>query len=100
MAWSGGEFEEPMPGTRTQTTSRNLLLQTYICAAELATWGVGPDVLKDHIDVLRLLLRLAHCTIVLFSSDFSSACHKKGGTCNPIHPIGNSLKKQKPRTKV
>ncbi len=35
--------------TRTQTnmhlslTSRNLLAQTYICAAELATWGVGPD---------------------------------------------------------
>ncbi len=24
--------------------SRNLLLQTDICAAELATWGVGPDV--------------------------------------------------------
>ncbi len=44
MAWSGSEFEESMPYTRTQTTSRNLLLQTYICAAELATWGVGPDV--------------------------------------------------------
>ncbi len=24
-------------------TSRSLLAQTYICAAELATWGVGPD---------------------------------------------------------
>ncbi len=46
MAWSGCEFEESMPSTRTQTTSRNfILLQTYICAAELATWGVGPDVL-------------------------------------------------------
>ncbi len=44
MAWSGSEFEESMPNTRTQTTSRNLLLQTDICAAELATWGVGPDV--------------------------------------------------------
>ncbi len=51
MAWSGSEFEETMAKTRTQTTSRNLLLQTYIhvhvCAAELApiaTWGVGHDV--------------------------------------------------------
>ncbi len=33
-----------MPHTRTQTTSRNLLLQMHICAAELATWGVCPDV--------------------------------------------------------
>ncbi len=33
-----------MPNTRTQTTSRNLLLQTYICAVELVSWGVGPDV--------------------------------------------------------
>ncbi len=37
------QVEESMLNTRTQTTSRNLLLQTYICAAELATWGVGPD---------------------------------------------------------
>ncbi len=44
MAWPGNEFEESMPNTRTQTTSRNLLLQTYIRAAGLATWGVGPDV--------------------------------------------------------
>ncbi len=42
--------EESMPNTRTQTnmnlslTSRNLLARTYICAAELATWGVGLDV--------------------------------------------------------
>ncbi len=33
-----------MPNTRTQTTSRNLLLQTYMCTAGLAAWGVGPDV--------------------------------------------------------
>ncbi len=35
-----------MPNICTQTTSRNLLLQPYIilCAAELVTWGVGPDV--------------------------------------------------------
>ncbi len=44
MAWYGSEFEESMPNTHTQTTSHNLLLQTYMCAAELATWGVGPDV--------------------------------------------------------
>ncbi len=40
----GSEFEESMPNTRTQTTSRKLLLQTYICATDLATWAVGPDV--------------------------------------------------------
>ncbi len=48
MASPGSKFEESMPNTRTQTTmhlsltSCNLLLQTYICAAKLATWGVGP----------------------------------------------------------
>ncbi len=32
-------------GTRLPTkSSRNLLAQMFICAAELATWGVGPDV--------------------------------------------------------
>ncbi len=45
----GSEFEESMPSTRTQTTSCNLLLQTYICTAELATWGVGPDVCNDEL---------------------------------------------------
>ncbi len=38
------EFEESMPNARTQTTSHNLLLQTYISAVELVTWGVGPNV--------------------------------------------------------
>ncbi len=51
MAWSGSEFEESMTSTRTQTTSRNLQLQTYTCAAELATWGVGPDVNKHKINL-------------------------------------------------
>ncbi len=34
-------------------TSRNLhvLLQTYICAAELATWGVGPDVINVNYNI-------------------------------------------------
>ncbi len=54
MAWSGSEFEESMPNTRTQTTSRNLLLQAYICAAELATWGVGPDVIEARIAALDM----------------------------------------------
>ncbi len=53
-AWSESDFEESMPNTHTQTdmhlslTSRNSLAWTYIhvCAAELATWGVGPDVNK------------------------------------------------------
>ncbi len=49
IAWSGSEFEQSLPNTRTQTTSRNLLLQTYICAAELTTWGVGPDVKEIRI---------------------------------------------------
>ncbi len=50
MVWSESEFEESVPYTRTQTnmhlslTSRNLLARTYICTAELVTWGVGPDV--------------------------------------------------------
>ncbi len=50
MAWSESEFEESMPNTRTQTNmhlsliSCNLLAQMYICTAELATWGVSPDV--------------------------------------------------------
>ncbi len=45
MAWTGSEFGESMPNTRTQTnmhlsfTSRNLLAWTYIYAAKLATWG-------------------------------------------------------------
>ncbi len=39
-----------MPHTRTQTSASNLLLQTYISAAQLATWGVGPDV-KHILDV-------------------------------------------------
>ncbi len=38
-----------MPNTCTQTTSRNLLLQMYMCAAELATWGVGPDVINTDL---------------------------------------------------
>ncbi len=42
LAWSESKFEKSMPNTHTQTTSRNLLLQTNICAAELATCGVGP----------------------------------------------------------
>ncbi len=46
MAWPGNEFEESMPNTRTQTTPRNL---PYICAAGLATWGVGPDVNKRKL---------------------------------------------------
>ncbi len=54
MAWSGSEFEESMANIRTQTTSRNLLLQAYICAAELATWGVGPDVIILHLIMLHL----------------------------------------------
>ncbi len=33
-----------MTNSRTQTISRNLLPEMNICAAELATWGVGPDV--------------------------------------------------------
>ncbi len=37
-------FEESMIIILTQTTSCSLLLQTYMCAAELVTWGVGPDV--------------------------------------------------------
>ncbi len=43
--------EDSMPNTRTQTsmhlslTSHNLLARTYICVAELATWGVCPDAL-------------------------------------------------------
>ncbi len=54
MAWPGNEFEESMPNTRTQTTSRNLLLQTYICTAGLATWGVGPDV--NCKGIIKLIL--------------------------------------------
>ncbi len=70
MAWPGNEFEDSMPNTRTQTTSRNLLLQTYMYAAGLATWGVGPDVIKLKIiieDVLRTILlitSLSHYTYV------------------------------------
>ncbi len=45
------EFEESIPSTCTQTTSRNLLLQTYICAAELVTCGVGPDVVHVYMYV-------------------------------------------------
>ncbi len=48
-----------MPNTRTQATKRNLLQQTYICAAELATWGVGPDV-NHQRKILRLPLAKAY----------------------------------------
>ncbi len=50
MAQSGSEFEELLPNAHAQTkmylslTSRYLLARTYLCAAELVTWGVGPDV--------------------------------------------------------
>ncbi len=47
MAWSGSEFEESMMIILTQTTSCSLLLQTYMCAAELVAWGVGPDVINS-----------------------------------------------------
>ncbi len=43
MVWSGSEFEESTIIILTQTTSCSLLLQTYMCAAKLVTWGVGPD---------------------------------------------------------
>ncbi len=52
VAWE--RVEQSMPNTRAQNnmhlslTLLNLLAQMYIhvhvCAAELATWGVGPDV--------------------------------------------------------
>ncbi len=50
-----------MPNTHTQTISRNLLLQTYICAAELATWHVGLDLTIPAriIGELHLYLLLA-----------------------------------------
>ncbi len=46
MAWSGNEFEESLAITCSHTTSHNLLLQTYMCAAELVIWGVGPNLNK------------------------------------------------------
>ncbi len=52
-----------MPNTRTQPTSRNLLLQTYICAAELATWGVGPDgigYMMISVRELEVAIRYVH----------------------------------------
>ncbi len=62
MVWSGSEFEESMIIILTQTTSCSLLLQTYMCAAELVTWGVGPDVTKrekmdnkvKHMEYMRV----------------------------------------------
>ncbi len=56
MALAGNEFEESMPNTRTQTTSRILLLQTYIRAAGLVTWGVGPDVRNNVFLIIILQL--------------------------------------------
>ncbi len=55
LAYSGSKLEESMPNTHTQTTrtSRNLLLQTYICATKLATWGVGPYVICTCIYIPR-----------------------------------------------
>ncbi len=42
---AGREFEEPMPNTRTYTDMYlHFTGPDVICAAELATWGVGPDV--------------------------------------------------------
>ncbi len=72
MAWSGSEFEESMLSTRTQTTSHNLLLQTYICAAELATWGVGPDVLLVTITYFLSLVLFHLVHIRLLFIDFAS----------------------------
>ncbi len=64
-------YRVKLPNTRTQTTSRNLLLQTYTYAAELATWGVGPDVIL-HIKSYKLMgILRAHtgaigCTVLKF----------------------------------
>ncbi len=45
---------ESMPCTRTQTTSRNLLLQMYICAAKLGAWGVvyTPQVGEESVHAM------------------------------------------------
>ncbi len=64
MAWPGSEFEESVPNTRTQTTSRNLLLQMYMCAAELATWGVGPDVLPIKLSSNALMHVILHYHVI------------------------------------
>ncbi len=69
MAWSGSEFDESMPNTRTQTTSCNLLLQTYICVAELATWDVGPDV---YVDIYMCWAR----NVTMYTADIVNAGHK------------------------
>ncbi len=44
-----------MPNICTQSTSRNLLLQPYIFAAELVTWGVGPNVYTPKIVLCNVM---------------------------------------------
>ncbi len=54
MAWSESEIEDSVPNTRTQTKMH--LSWTYIRTAELAIWGVGPDVKELTVFNVSILL--------------------------------------------
>ncbi len=55
--WLGSESDDPSSNSAQCSTfflSFSLLAQPDICAAELATWGVGPDVIIKVIKTLKM----------------------------------------------
>ncbi len=73
-------------------TSRNLLAWTYICAAELATWGVGPNINELSFSLSQAYQGTPEQSVCMHAPIIEFIAHyctqpSQLQTCNTLYPM-------------